>query len=126
MCYTQICPRFECWDEHNIHTCVYCVLTLNAGTGRGVFVCVKDRGMLRKRFDFQKHTTSIIGQMYEILRCFCFKSLYWSLVDMHVKLSTSDPIAIISYLFLMFFVQRYTQFADRSHTMFTMWESPMM
>ena len=22
MCYTQICPRFECWDEHTIHTCV--------------------------------------------------------------------------------------------------------
>ena len=42
MCYTQICPRFECWDEHTIHTCVYCVLTLNAGPGRGVCVCVKD------------------------------------------------------------------------------------
>ena len=46
MCYTQICPRFECRDEHTIHTCVYCVLTLNAGTGRvcvagwGVCVCV--------------------------------------------------------------------------------------
>ena len=40
MCYTQICPRFECWDEHTIHTCVYCVLALNAGTGRGVCVCV--------------------------------------------------------------------------------------
>ena len=39
MCYTQICPRFECRDEHTIHTCVYCVLTLSAGTGRGVFVC---------------------------------------------------------------------------------------
>ena len=22
MCYTQICPRFECRDEHTIHTCV--------------------------------------------------------------------------------------------------------
>ena len=40
MCYTQICPRFECLDEHIIHTCVYCVLALNAGTGRGVCVCV--------------------------------------------------------------------------------------
>ena len=40
MCYTQICPRFECRDEHTIHTCVYCVLTLNAGPGRGVCVCV--------------------------------------------------------------------------------------
>ena len=38
MCYTQICPRFECRDKHTIHTCVYCVLTLNAGTGRGVHV----------------------------------------------------------------------------------------
>ena len=36
MCCTQICPRFECRDEHIIHTCVYCVLTLNAGTGMGV------------------------------------------------------------------------------------------
>ena len=35
MCYTQICPRFDCRDEHTIHTCVYCVLTLNAGPGRG-------------------------------------------------------------------------------------------
>ena len=35
MCYTQICPRFEWRDERTIHTCVYCVLTLNAGTGRG-------------------------------------------------------------------------------------------
>ena len=40
MCYTQICPRFECRDEHTIHTCVYCVLTLNAGPGRGVWGCV--------------------------------------------------------------------------------------
>ena len=45
MCYTQICPRFECRDEHTIHTCVYCVLTLNAGEGWGygcgcVCVCV--------------------------------------------------------------------------------------
>ena len=40
MCYTQICPRFECRDEHTIHTCVYCVLTLNAGAGRGVCMCV--------------------------------------------------------------------------------------
>ena len=40
MCYTQICPRFECLDEHTIHTCVYCVLALNAGTGRGVCVCL--------------------------------------------------------------------------------------
>ena len=40
MCYTQICPRFECRDEHTIHTCVYYVLTLNAGPGRGVCVCV--------------------------------------------------------------------------------------
>ena len=40
MCYTQICPCFECRDEHTIHTCVYCVLTLNAGPGRGVCVCV--------------------------------------------------------------------------------------
>ena len=40
MCYTQICPRFECRDEHTIHTCVYCVLTLNAGPGKGVCVCV--------------------------------------------------------------------------------------
>ena len=55
-----------------------------------VFVCVKDGGMLRKRFDFRKHTTSIIGQMYEILRCFCFKHLYWSLGDMYVKFSTSN------------------------------------
>ena len=39
MCYTQICPRFECRDEYTIHTCVYCVLTLNAGPGRGVGVC---------------------------------------------------------------------------------------
>ena len=39
MCYTQICPRFECLDEHTIHTCVYCVLALNAGPGRGVCVC---------------------------------------------------------------------------------------
>ena len=39
--YTQICPRFECRDEHTIHTCVYCVLTLNAGPGRGVCVCVR-------------------------------------------------------------------------------------
>ena len=38
MCYTQICPRFECRDEHTIHTCVYCVLTLNAGPGIGVCV----------------------------------------------------------------------------------------
>ena len=38
MCYTQICPRFECWDKHTIHTCVYCVVTLNAGTGWG---CVR-------------------------------------------------------------------------------------
>ena len=38
MCYTQICPRFECLDEHTIHTCVYCVLALNAGPGRGVCV----------------------------------------------------------------------------------------
>ena len=37
MCHTQICPRFECLDEHTIHTCVYCVLALNAGTGRGVY-----------------------------------------------------------------------------------------
>ena len=37
---TQICSRFECRDEHTIHTCVYCVLTLNAGTGRRVCVCV--------------------------------------------------------------------------------------
>ena len=42
MCYTQICPRFECLDEHTIHTCVYCVLALNAGPGRGVCVCVRD------------------------------------------------------------------------------------
>ena len=55
-----------------------------------VFVCVKDGGMLRKRFDFRKHTASIIGQMYEILQCFSFKCLYWSLVDMYVKLRTSD------------------------------------
>ena len=40
MCYTQICPRFECLDEHTIHTCVYCVLALNAGPGMGVCVCV--------------------------------------------------------------------------------------
>ena len=40
MCYTQICPRFECRDEHTIHTCIYCVLTLNARTGRGVCMCV--------------------------------------------------------------------------------------
>ena len=38
MCYTQICPRFECRDEHTIHTCVYCVLTLNAEPG--MWVCV--------------------------------------------------------------------------------------
>ena len=38
MCYTQICPRFECRNEHTIHMCVYCVLTLNVGTGRGVCV----------------------------------------------------------------------------------------
>ena len=30
-----------------------------------VFVCVKDVGMLRKWFDARKHTTSIIGQMYQ-------------------------------------------------------------
>ena len=41
MCYTQICPRFECRDEHTIHTCVYCVLTLNARTGRGDRSCVQ-------------------------------------------------------------------------------------
>ena len=62
-----------------------------------VFVCVKDGGMLRKRFDFRKHTTYIIGQMYEILRCFCFKRLYWSLVDMYVKLSTSDRDYILAF-----------------------------
>ena len=52
-----------------------------------VFVCVKDGGMLRKWFDFENTPLlhCIIGQVYEILRC-----LYWSLVDMHVKLSTSD------------------------------------
>ena len=34
------------------------------------------------------------------------------------------PIAIFSYLFSMFFVPRYTPFADRarSHAMFTMWD----
>ena len=41
MCYTQICPRFECQDEHTIDTCVYRVLTLNARTGRGVCMCVR-------------------------------------------------------------------------------------
>ena len=42
MCYTQICPRFECQDEHmhTIHTCVYCVLTLDAGPGIGVCRCL--------------------------------------------------------------------------------------
>ena len=40
MCYTQIWPHFECWDRHTIHMCVQCVLTLNAGTGRGVPLCV--------------------------------------------------------------------------------------
>ena len=57
-----------------------------------VFVCVKDGGFLRKRFDFRKHTASIIRQMYETLRCFCFKRLYWLLVDIvhsHKNGSTS-------------------------------------
>ena len=44
MCYTQICPRFECRYEHTILTCVYCVLTLNARTGRGVYVCEREGG----------------------------------------------------------------------------------
>ena len=32
------CPYFECRDEHTIHTSVYCVLTLNAGTGGCVYI----------------------------------------------------------------------------------------
>ena len=39
MCYTQICPRFECLNKHTVHMCVYCVLALNAGPGRCVCVC---------------------------------------------------------------------------------------
>ena len=54
---------------------------------------VKDGGMLRKRFKHHLY----IGQMYEILRCFCLRCLYWSLVDMYVKLSTSR---LWSWLFL--------------------------
>ena len=39
MCYTQICPRFGCRDEHTIHTCVYCVLwQVVAGTGKRVLI----------------------------------------------------------------------------------------
>ena len=45
------CPHFECvihrfvlalnaWTN-TLYTCVYCVLALNAGTGRGVCVCVR-------------------------------------------------------------------------------------
>ena len=65
-------------------------------------MCVKDGGILRKRFDFRKHTASIIRQMYEILRCFCFKRLYWLLVDMYVKFRASDrnyflPFFDVSY-----------------------------
>ena len=57
----------------------------------------KDRGRLRKWFDFRKHTASIIGQLYAILRCFCFKRLYWSLVDMYVKLKNSDCWFILPF-----------------------------
>ena len=89
-----------------------------------VFVCVKDGGMLRKRFDFRKHTTYIIGQMYEILRCFCFKCLYWSLVVMYIKLSTSDRDYFLP--FFNIFCAKVHPVRRQSHAMFTMWESPMM
>ena len=46
--------------------------------------------ILRAQIDFQKHTSSIIEQMYEIICCFCFKHLYWSIVDMCVNLSNSN------------------------------------
>ena len=88
-----------------------------------VFVCVKDGGMFRKRFDFRKHTTYIIRQMYEILRCSCFKRLYWSLVDMYVKLSTSNCDYFLPFFDI--FCAEVHLVRRQSHAMFTTWESPM-
>ena len=86
------------------------------------FVCVKDRGMLRKWFDFRKHTASTCI-MCEILRCFCFKHLYWSLVDMYVKLSTSDHDYFLTF-FDIFCAEVHPVRRDRSHAMFTIFEPP--
>ena len=75
---------------------------------------------LDKAFECQKFTASIMWQLHEGMFFSFRKRVCWSLVIR--MLYRWIPIAIFSYLFSMFFVPRYTPFADRarSHAMFTM------
>ena len=88
MCYTQICPRFECRDEHTIHTCIYCVLTLNAETGRGVCVCVFDA---RKGVSFANKPNRII-----IIKNMFIGVFIWLFIEKKKKKPIQKHVVLLS------------------------------